>query len=94
MQNQGQGQQQTGTRNETYNIIAILYHALQGAENLIRRSRHHPWRVEIFHPDQPPPTLPVRVEPRRDRRDEAAEVQRAGRRWSESAGDGQRASVL
>jgi len=33
MQNQGQGQQQTGTRNETYNVIAILYHALQGAEN-------------------------------------------------------------
>ena len=33
MQNQAQGQQQTGTRNETYNVIAILYHALQGAEN-------------------------------------------------------------
>ena len=33
MQNQGHGQQQTGTRNETYNVIAILYHALQGAEN-------------------------------------------------------------
>jgi hypothetical protein len=33
MQNQGQGQQQTGTRNETYDVIAILYHALQGAEN-------------------------------------------------------------
>src|SRR3954466_4605826 len=33
MQNQGQGQQQTGTRNETYDIIAVLYHALQGAEN-------------------------------------------------------------
>lgn len=30
---QNQGQQQTGTRNETYNVIAILYHALQGAEN-------------------------------------------------------------
>lgn len=31
---QGQDQsQQTGTRNETYNVIAILYHALQGAEN-------------------------------------------------------------
>ena len=25
--------QQTGTRNETYDVIAILYHALQGAEN-------------------------------------------------------------
>jgi len=25
--------QQTGTRNETFNVIAILYHALQGAEN-------------------------------------------------------------
>ena len=33
MQNQEQGQQQTGTRNETYDVIAILYHALQGAEN-------------------------------------------------------------
>lgn len=25
--------QQTGTRNETYDVIAILYHALKGAEN-------------------------------------------------------------
>jgi hypothetical protein len=33
MQNQAHEQQQTGTRNETYNVIAILYHALQGAEN-------------------------------------------------------------
>ena len=32
MQSQNQSQQ-TGTRNETYNVIAILYHALQGAEN-------------------------------------------------------------
>ena len=32
MQSQDQSQQ-TGTRNETYNVIAILYHALQGAEN-------------------------------------------------------------
>ena len=32
MQHQQQGQQ-TGTRNETYDVIAILYHALQGAEN-------------------------------------------------------------
>jgi hypothetical protein len=32
MQSQGQSQQ-TGTRNETYDAIAILYHALQGAEN-------------------------------------------------------------
>jgi hypothetical protein len=32
MQNQEQGQQ-TGTRNETYDVIAVLYHALQGAEN-------------------------------------------------------------
>ena len=29
---QSQGQQ-TGTRNETYDAIAVLYHALQGAEN-------------------------------------------------------------
>lgn len=29
MQNQGQG---TGTRNETYDVISVLYHALQGAE--------------------------------------------------------------
>lgn len=30
---QQQRQQQTGTRNETYDVIAVLYHALQGAEN-------------------------------------------------------------
>jgi hypothetical protein len=30
---QQHGQQQTGTRNETYDVIAVLYHALQGAEN-------------------------------------------------------------
>ena len=30
---QQQGQQQTGTRNDTYDVIAVLYHALQGAEN-------------------------------------------------------------
>jgi hypothetical protein len=33
MQSHGQGQQQTGTRNETYDVISVLYHALQGAEN-------------------------------------------------------------
>ena len=32
MQQREQGQQ-TGTRNETYDIISVLYHALQGAEN-------------------------------------------------------------
>lgn len=32
MQTKEQGQQ-TGTRNETYDVIAVLYHALQGAEN-------------------------------------------------------------
>jgi hypothetical protein len=32
MQNQSQNQQ-TGTRNETYDLISVLYHALQGAEN-------------------------------------------------------------
>jgi UTP-glucose-1-phosphate uridylyltransferase len=32
MQHSEQGQQ-TGTRNETYDVIAVLYHALQGAEN-------------------------------------------------------------
>ena len=26
-------QSQTGTRNETYDLISVLYHALQGAEN-------------------------------------------------------------
>jgi len=31
-QNQNQSQQ-TGTRNETYDLISVLYHALQGAEN-------------------------------------------------------------
>lgn len=33
MQNQSQDQQATGTRNETYDAISVLYHALQGAEN-------------------------------------------------------------
>lgn len=28
-----QGSSQTGTRDETYDVIAVLYHALQGAEN-------------------------------------------------------------
>lgn len=28
-----QGQSQTGTRDETYNVISTLYHALQGVEN-------------------------------------------------------------
>lgn len=32
-QNHNQGQQSTGTRNETYDMISVLYHALQGAEN-------------------------------------------------------------
>jgi hypothetical protein len=30
---QGQSSQATGTRNVTYDIVAVLYHALQGAEN-------------------------------------------------------------
>jgi len=30
---QGQSSQATGTRNVTYNIVSVLYHALQGAEN-------------------------------------------------------------
>ncbi len=29
----GFGEQTTGTRDEQYNLIAVLYHALQGAEN-------------------------------------------------------------
>ena len=32
MQNREESQQ-TGTKNETYNVISIMYHALQGAEN-------------------------------------------------------------
>jgi hypothetical protein len=28
-----EGQAATGTRDETYDIVAVLYHALQGAEN-------------------------------------------------------------
>ena len=32
-QQQQEQAQQTGTRNETYDVIAVLYHALQGAEN-------------------------------------------------------------
>lgn len=33
MQQQGQTEQATGTRDETYDVISIVYHALQGAEN-------------------------------------------------------------
>lgn len=29
-----EGQAQTGTRDETYNIISVVYHALQGAETI------------------------------------------------------------
>lgn len=32
MQNQN-SPQSTGTRNETYDVISVMYHALQGAEN-------------------------------------------------------------
>ncbi len=32
MQNQNSSQS-TGTRNETYDVISVMYHALQGAEN-------------------------------------------------------------
>lgn len=32
-QNPQGGSAQTGTRDETYDLIAVLYHALQGAEN-------------------------------------------------------------
>jgi hypothetical protein len=32
MQNRDE-QKETGTRNETYDLISVLYHALQGAEN-------------------------------------------------------------
>ena len=35
-QGQQSGQAQTGTRDETYDIISVLYHALQGAENCRR----------------------------------------------------------
>jgi hypothetical protein len=31
--NSTQGSSQTGTRDETYNLVSVLYHALQGAEN-------------------------------------------------------------
>jgi hypothetical protein len=30
---QGQSSDTTGTRNDTYDVISIVYHALQGAEN-------------------------------------------------------------
>ena len=30
---QGQSEDVTGTRDETYDVISIVYHALQGAEN-------------------------------------------------------------
>ena len=30
---QGQSTEQTGTRDDTYDVISVVYHALQGAEN-------------------------------------------------------------
>jgi hypothetical protein len=30
---QGQSNEQTGTRDDTYDVISVVYHALQGAEN-------------------------------------------------------------
>jgi hypothetical protein len=30
---QGQSSEHTGTRDETYDVISVIYHALQGAEN-------------------------------------------------------------
>jgi len=30
------GQQMTGTRDKTYNLVSVLYHALQGAETYIQ----------------------------------------------------------
>ena len=30
---QGQPSEQTGTRDDTYDVISVVYHALQGAEN-------------------------------------------------------------
>jgi hypothetical protein len=32
-QGQQGGEAQTGTRDETYDVVAVVYHALQGAEN-------------------------------------------------------------
>lgn len=33
MQQQGQSSDTTGTRDDTYDVISVVYHALQGAEN-------------------------------------------------------------
>jgi hypothetical protein len=33
MQQQGQSSDATGTRDDTYDVISVVYHALQGAEN-------------------------------------------------------------
>ena len=30
---QGQSSDATGTRDDTYDVISVVYHALQGAEN-------------------------------------------------------------
>jgi hypothetical protein len=30
---QGPSSEQTGTRDDTYDVISVVYHALQGAEN-------------------------------------------------------------
>jgi hypothetical protein len=33
MQQSGQSSEATGTRDDTYDVISVVYHALQGAEN-------------------------------------------------------------
>jgi hypothetical protein len=41
-------------------------------------------RVEVLDPHQPDAAMRARVEPRRERGDERAGVQQAGRRWREA----------
>lgn len=43
--------QQTGTRNDTYDVISVLYHALQGAENcqIYARDTQDERIRDVFH---------------------------------------------
>src|SRR4029077_14070423 len=65
--------------------------AAESFEDFLRRSGDDARRVEILYPHEPPPALPSREEPRSDGRDETAQMQRTGRRRSESADGAHRA---
>src|SRR5207245_1454877 len=70
----------------TYDVaVPIQSVSPQCLQNFFRRSGHDARRVEILDPHEPPPSRRPREKPRADGRDQAAEMQRSGRRRSKSA---------